>query len=105
MVVRGGLRDYRDEHPSVAALVVEVAMSSLIFDRRHKGSVYARAGVADYWIVNLVDRVLEVHRVPVADAAADFGWRYADVTTLTSEAIVAPLAGPVQSVAVADRLP
>ena len=53
MVVAGQIRDYRDAHPERAALVVEVALSSLAFDRRHKGSLYARAGVADYWIVNL----------------------------------------------------
>ncbi|HEY7654371.1 MAG TPA: hypothetical protein VIG07_16270 [Methylomirabilota bacterium] len=35
-----------------------------------KGSPYARAGLADYWIVNLVDRVLEVYREPAADAGA-----------------------------------
>jgi phosphopantetheinyl transferase len=50
----GRRRDYRDAHPEGAALLVEVALSSLAFDRRHKGSLYARAGVADYWIVNLV---------------------------------------------------
>src|SRR5262245_8513206 len=51
MVVPGTLRDYRDAHPSAAALIVEVAESSLAFDRGHKASLYARAGVADYWIV------------------------------------------------------
>lgn len=47
-VVRGTARDYRDTHPSRPALIVEVAEASLGFDRRHKGSLYARAGVADY---------------------------------------------------------
>ena len=53
-----------------------MADSSLDVDRAHKGSAYARAGLADYWIVNLVDRVLEVYREPAADPSASFGWRY-----------------------------
>lgn len=63
-VVRGSPRDYRDAHPSAALLVVEVADTTLSHDRDQKGSLYARAGVADYWIVNLVDQVLEVYRDP-----------------------------------------
>src|SRR5262245_42643802 len=51
-VMFGARRDYSREHPSRPALVVEVAESSLAFDREHKGSLYARAGVADYWILN-----------------------------------------------------
>jgi Uma2 family endonuclease len=81
-VVRGSFRDYATVHPSGADLVVEVSESSLRFDRHHKGSLYARAGLADYWIVNLVDRVLEVYRDPVQDSAAAFGWRYRSVATL-----------------------
>src|SRR5262249_50725819 len=78
-VVQGEPRDYRDEHPSRPVLVVEVADSSLSFDRQNKGSLYARAGVPDYWIVNLIDRVLEVHRAPTPASDALFGWTYRDV--------------------------
>src|SRR5437764_9291032 len=67
MVVPGQIRDYRDAYPERAALLVEVALSSLAVDRRHKGSLYARAGVADYWIVNLVDRLVEVRRRPAPE--------------------------------------
>jgi Uma2 family endonuclease len=104
-VVPGSHRDWRHAHPARATLVVEVADTSLAFDREHKGSLYARAGLADYWIVNLVDRVLEVRREPVADPAAPFGWRYAAVERLGPEALVAPLARPDARVAVADLLP
>jgi hypothetical protein len=45
-------------------LVAEVAESSLAYDRGDKAALYARAGFADYWIVNLVDRRIEVHRDP-----------------------------------------
>ncbi len=61
-VVTGGPRDYIESHPSRPELVVEVALASLALDRGEKASLYARAGVADYWIVNLVDNVLEVYR-------------------------------------------
>ncbi len=105
MVVAGQLRDYRDAHPERAALVVEVALSSLAFDRRHKGSLYARAGVADYWIVNLVDRVVEVRRRPAPDPGADFGAAYQDIELARPGATLTPLAKPAARVAVDDLLP
>lgn len=104
-VVPGRARDYLAEHPARPALLVEVAESSLAFDRGHKGSLYARAGIADYWIVNLVDAVLEVRRAPALDRSAEFGWRYLDVQALRPGATVAPLARPDVTVAVADLLP
>jgi Uma2 family endonuclease len=104
-VVQGSHRDYRNEHPSVAALLVEVAESSLAFDRRYKGSLYARARVADYWIVNLVDRVVEVRRRPTPAPSAKFGWRYADVKLVREGGTVSPLARADVTIAVADLLP
>lgn len=103
-VVPGNPRHYRDVHPERAALIVEVALSRLRFDREHKGSLYARAGIADYWIVNIPDRRLEAYRGPVPDRAAPFGWRYGHAITLGPEARIAPLAAP-GSVVVADLLP
>ena len=105
MVVPGQIRDYRDAHPERAALLVEVALSSLAVDRRHKGSLYARAGVADYWIVNLVDRVVEVRRRPAADPTADFGATYQDIELARPGATLAPLAKPETRIAVDDLLP
>jgi Uma2 family endonuclease len=104
-VARGSARDYSREHPARPVLVVEVAVSSLALDRDHKGSLYARAQLEDYWIVNLVDRVLEVYRQPMPDAAAAFGWRYASTVVLDPDAAVTPLAAPGTVVAVADLLP
>jgi Uma2 family endonuclease len=105
VVVAGSPADYDAAHPSRVALAVEVADSSLMFDREHKASAYARAGIADYWIVNLVDRVLEVHRDPVGDPLAVFGWRYRSVTILAPPSTVAPLAVPAGPIAVVDVLP
>jgi Uma2 family endonuclease len=104
-VVPGRPADYRAAHPNRPALAIEVADSSLGFDRRQKGSLYARAGIQDYWIVNLVDRVLEVYRDPAPDPAAPYGWRYRSVTTLAPPAIVVPLAFASSQIVVADLLP
>ncbi|HEU4440022.1 MAG TPA: Uma2 family endonuclease, partial [Methylomirabilota bacterium] len=102
--VPGSFRDYRRAHPSRPALVVEVAESSLTLDRDHKGSLYARAGIADYWIVDLAERRLEVYREPAPDGAAPFGWRYRSVIVPDREAVVSPLAAPAARVRVADLL-
>jgi Uma2 family endonuclease len=103
-VVPGRPSDYRDAHPTRPALVIEVADSSLYFDRQEKGSLYARAGIEDYWIVNVVNRVLEVYRDPGPDAAAVYGWRYRALTVLEGPAVISPLAFPQSRIAVADLL-
>jgi Uma2 family endonuclease len=103
--VPGEPRDYYLEHPARPMLVVEVADTALPMDRQYKGSAYARAGLPDYWIVNLVDRQVEVYRRPATDPAADFGWRYLDVLILAPGEAVTPLALPDARIAVADLLP
>jgi len=104
-IVRGEPRDHLGAHPGTAALVVEVADSSLRLDRRLKGGLYARAGLPEYWIVNLADGVLEVHRRPEPAADAPHGWRYGSVEVLRPPATVTPLAAPGASIPVADLLP
>jgi Uma2 family endonuclease len=63
-VVPGSPDDYRDAHPSAAVLVIEIADTTLDFDRTRKQALYAQARIPEYWIVNLVDGVLEVYRDP-----------------------------------------
>ena len=104
-VVPGGPADYRRAHPSRPVLTVEVAVSSLAADRKHKGSVYARAGLADYWVLNLIDRVLEVYRDPLPDAEAPFCWRYAHREVVAPSGRIAPLSKPAATIAIADLLP
>jgi len=104
-VVPGSPDDYGRAHPSRAALTVEVAESSLGLDRQRKGSLYARAGLPDYWVLNLVDRVLEVYREPVSDSASPFGWRYARGEVFDTAARVTPLATPGSSIPVSQLLP
>src|SRR5262245_17672897 len=103
-VVAGVPRDYLDAHPATAALVVEVAESSLRLDRVKSG-LYARAGIQDYWIANLVDRPLEVHREPHSAAESTHGRVYRFVELLHPPATVAPLASPTALIRVADLLP
>ena len=104
-VVPGGPDDYARAHPSRPVLTVEVAESSLALDRQRKGSLYARAGLADYWVLNLIDRVLEVYREPVPDSASPFRWRYARSEVFDASARVAPLAAPGANVLVSNLLP
>ena len=104
-VVPGRPGDYRDSHPAHPALLVEVAESSLELDRTRKGSLYARAGVADYWIVNLVEGVVEVYRDPAPDASAAFRYWYRSITRLAPPASVVPLAFSGERIELADILP
>ena len=105
VVVPGRPCDYRSAHPAHATLAVEVAESTLAFDRERKGSLYARAGIERYWIVNLVERVLEAYRDPAPDGSAVYGWRYRSVTVLRPPATVVPLACASSAIAVSDLLP
>ena len=103
-LVPGAWADYDRGHPARPALVIEVAEASLAFDREDKGSLYARGGIGDYWIVNLVDGVLEVYRDPAPDASAPHGWRYRAVERLEAGAAVSLAALPAVHLAVADLL-
>jgi Uma2 family endonuclease len=66
VLVRGTVRSRDGRHPGPAdlELVVEVSDSSLDYDRTFKQRIYARAGIAVYWIVNLIDRQVEVYTLP-----------------------------------------
>jgi Uma2 family endonuclease len=81
--------------PRDVLLLLEVSDSSLEFDRRVKLPIYAEAGVSEYWIVNLVEDCLEVHRQPQADRT------YSQVQVLRrgDETTVAALPGVVFAVA------
>lgn len=65
-VVRGRIRDYLDRHPEARDLgmVIEVSDTTLARDRGIKKRIFARAGVPVYWIVNLMDRQVEVYTDP-----------------------------------------
>jgi Uma2 family endonuclease len=97
-VVLGSWRDYPDTHPTTAVLIVEVSDSSSFHDRERKRALYARAGVPEYWILDLSEDRLEVYR--------DLGESgYETRLLLKSGDSLTPLASPGATVAVADILP
>jgi Uma2 family endonuclease len=82
-------RDYSKLHPEPheVLLLVEVADSSLEVDRGDKLGLYAEAGIADYWIVNLIDEQIEVYRRPS-------GRSYQESAVYRGDAAIHPLALP-----------
>jgi len=103
-VVAGRERDY-PEHPTTAVLVVEVSDTTLRYDRYRKASLYAQAGIPDYWLLNLPRRQLEVRREPVPMPDRPFGYGYRVVRRFNASDHVSPLAAPASHVLVADLLP
>ena len=76
-------RSYRDAHPAAAALVIEVADTSIDYDLGPKAALYAESAVGEYWVIDLVHRVVVVHRAPV-----DGAWTA--ITTCAADASIAP---------------
>jgi Uma2 family endonuclease len=89
----------------VPLLVVEVSDTTLAYDRGHKASLYASRGIADYWVINLVDGQVEVYRDPRPDAQASFGSSYSPAVVRKHGETVDVLAAPGKSIAVARLLP
>jgi Uma2 family endonuclease len=104
-VIAGNEDDYVDEHPTTAALVLEVSFATLKYDRNAKASLYAKSGISDYWILNLVLRQLEVYRQPVHDASTPFWHSYTEELIFIEGDSVAPLAKTDALIAVTDLLP
>lgn len=103
-VVAGRPADYSN-HPGSALLIVEISDTTLRADRR-KAGLYASSSSGDYWIVNIVDRRLEVFRDPVVDPTVKrFGHRYSTAMTLARDQALAPLAQPQSVIRVVDLLP
>lgn len=82
-------RDYSRARPTAedVLLVIEVAESSLAYDTGEKADLYAEAGIADYWVVNLIDRTIEVRRDPA-------GGHYRNLRICAGEEELRPLAAP-----------
>ncbi len=105
-VVPGTPRSYvGTSNPTSALLIAEISDTSLNYDRNAKTSLYAAAGIDDYWIVNLVQNQLEVYRDPSADTSTLFGARYATRIILIPGDHISPLAAPSMKILVADLLP
>jgi Uma2 family endonuclease len=95
-VIAGTPRGSSD-HPTTADLVIEVADSSLAFDVNEKRLLYAKAGIREYWVVDINGRRLHVYRDPKAGD-------YATQQTFGPTESVSPLAAPSAMVRVADLL-
>jgi Uma2 family endonuclease len=100
VIVEGRVRDYLADHPAPdrVRLLVEVSDSTLSKDRGRKLRAYARNGVGEYWILNLVDRQLEIHRDPQGEI-----YRDREVLRQNDRAIAASVDG--RTIRVADLLP
>ena len=99
VVLRGASEDYPEvPRPADVLLLVEVSVSTLRYDRNTKAAIYAENTVADYWLVNVNSRTLEVRRQPENGT-------YLSLTIYNEQDTVALLAAPNASVRVADLLP
>lgn len=87
-----------DDHPRTAELVVEVADSSLRYDTHEKRDLYARFAIPEYWVVNLVQRRVEVYRDPTDGI-------YRDITSVEPPLSLTPLCALGATLRIADMLP
>jgi len=98
-VVPGHFLDYLYAHPSTAILIIEVADSSLLHDQERKARLYAREGIPEYWLLNLVDWCLEVYREPKD------GFYTSHTVLRAGDSVSPPLSRPEASIPIASLLP
>jgi Uma2 family endonuclease len=98
----GRFEDYTD-HPTTALLIVEVADPSLDYGTTTKAELFATAGIADYWVLDVINSRLFVFRDPVSVSAG--GTTYRTHLIFGPRDSIAPLGAPNSSVRVADLLP
>lgn len=104
-VVTGKPRDYVRDHPETSVLVIEVADSTIRFDRTVKSSLYASAGIPEYLIVNLRESVLEVRRNPHPASNTPFEHDYAFAESLDRKSSFVSEAIPDLRLKVSELLP
>jgi Uma2 family endonuclease len=92
--------DYATHHPTPSEiyLIIEVADSSLTYDREVKAKIYARSGIADYWVLNVNDRQLHVFREPAENG-------YQSELILGENGSISPLHFPAVNIAIPEMLP
>lgn len=80
---------YGDHHPtsSEILLLIEVSYSTFDIDFNEKSLIYARANIADYWILDVMERQVYILRQPTESG-------YQDIVVLSEDAVIAPLAFP-----------
>ena len=99
-VVRLDPLDYADHHPtpSEVYLIIEVADSSFKYDRETKAKVYSKSGIADYWVLDVIDRKLHVFREPTQEG-------YQSEVIFSEGASVSALQFPDVAIALQAMLP
>jgi Uma2 family endonuclease len=102
-VYPGRRQDYTD-HPASAVLIVEVADTTLAYDLTTKAELYATAGIADYWVLDVENRRLHVFRDPQHNATPE-ATSYHTHTFLSPNDRVSPLTAPGASILVSELLP
>ena len=98
VVVPWSRKSKRHPTPSEVFLIIEVADSSLQYDRGDKMRAYAACGIAEFWILNLEDDVLEIHRQPEGNG-------YRELLTVPADGTASPIAFPDVTIALADIIP
>jgi Uma2 family endonuclease len=98
-VVKPNPLDYDDHHPSPSEvfLIIEIADSSLKYDREVKALAYAKSGIAEYWILDVNGRKLHVYRLPSSEG-------YHSETILLEDVTISPLAFPECKITVREML-
>lgn len=104
-IIRGSGLSSGGMHPTTAELIIEVAESSLSSDRTTKAVIYAKAGVPEYWLVDLAHHRLEVRRDPKPLDEKKRKYAYAQMTTYLPGESVSPLVVPELKLAVSEMLP
>jgi Uma2 family endonuclease len=104
-LVPGTFRDYATTTPTTAALIVEVADTSLAMDTTTKAELYATAGVPEYWVIDVEHRQLIVFRDPQPLPKGLGATAYKTHLTLDTADRVSPLAAPQASILVSDLMP
>lgn len=90
-IVRKRADNYLSSHPNPSdiLLIIEIADSTLKYDRETKLPLYAEAGICDYWLFNLIDNHLEVYSEPYQELQGSFGYRVKRVV-LANETVMLP---------------
>ena len=99
-IVRLDSQKYLDHHPAPTEifLLIEVADTTLAFDRGQKANLYAKAGIADYWILDVNARQVYVLRAPTSEG-------YQQETVFSSGSVLTPLAFPAVEVSLQQLFP
>jgi|SRR5579883_1795997 len=103
-VIPGSPRDYTN-HPTTAALLVEVADTTLFYDTTTKAELYATAAIPDYWVLDVTNRQLRVFRDPVPLPVGLGATAYQTHLILNASDSISPLAAPNASILASELLP